>query len=491
MNCSAVSSNLMPLRILPLQFVLRSSGLNFPEFSGGIWHGGLGMVLAKQSPEAFRRLFQTQPESRLYALRPPIQHKSPEGEQLELRITLFGHGVDHALAVTQAIADLGRIGLRPGGRYELIEARIIAPTAERVYLSEQDGFLAVPCAFAAPEYLAVQPGRSDGCRIHFMTPLRIKEGNNLLRTAPNCTQLLRRIFGRIDQLAHVAAEATPLAKDLREALYDEAGRVEIKAFTLNVGDFKRRSARSGQQMQFDGISGSVDYAGLMQYTLPWLRLACITQLGGKTVLDLADWKSKQPARFEIEERENGMARPAPAINPDDLLKQLEAATSTDNWKTYKCKLVTPLYGGGVKAGEVDKEMPIRATEIRGQLRYWWRIACGPFLASKNISASQEMFRRETEIWGGIGADKPEASKVEVRVKDIRKFELEAAHNAPQPDTREGKNGQLKLVNNAKGWADSAARRIGLKSSCSRQAKRATAARRNGLRFVPFFLNLQG
>lgn len=282
MNHSAVDSDLTPLRMLPLCFVLRSSGLNFPEFSGGAWHGGLGMVLAKQSPEAFRRLYQTEPESRLYALRPPIQNRFSVGEQLELRITLFGHGVDHALAVTQAIADLGRTGLRPGGHFELIEARIIAPATEIVHLSEKNGFLAVPRPYAAPEYLAVQPGRIDGCRIHFMTPLRIKEGNNLLRTVPTCAQLLRRIFSRLDQLAHVASEAVPLAKGSRDEIYAEAGRVEIKAYTLTSGDLERRSARSGQQMQFDGLVGTVDYAGEMRLVMPWLRLARLTQVGGKT-----------------------------------------------------------------------------------------------------------------------------------------------------------------------------------------------------------------
>ncbi len=104
-------------------------------------------------------------------------------------------------------------------------------------------------------------------------------------------------------------------------------------------------------------------------------------------------------------------RAAPAtINPDELLKQLEGTTKSNSpWIKYPCQLVTPLYGGGVKAGEIDVEMPIRASEIRGQLRFWWRVACGPF------SSSQEMFRRESDIWGGIGSESAVASNVEVRV----------------------------------------------------------------------------
>jgi CRISPR-associated protein Cmr1 len=79
------------------------------------------------------------------------------------------------------------------------------------------------------------------------------------------------------------------------------------------------------------------------------------------------------------------------------------------WKTYHCTLVTPMYGGGVEAGNVDHQMPIRASSIRGQLRFWWRIACGPF------SNPKEMFEKETSIWGGIGADGAKASRVNIRV----------------------------------------------------------------------------
>ncbi len=108
-----------------------------------------------------------------------------------------------------------------------------------------------------------------------------------------------------------------------------------------------------------------------------------------------------------------MARraPAPAITAEDLNRKIgeKEKSAESEWQTYQCKLVTPMYGGGVKVGEVDREMPIRASEIRGQLRFWWRVACGPF------ASSTEMFDQERDIWGGIGAESPIASKVEVRV----------------------------------------------------------------------------
>ncbi|WP_237667752.1 type III-B CRISPR module RAMP protein Cmr1 [Vibrio sp. V33_P6A3T137] len=88
---------------------------------------------------------------------------------------------------------------------------------------------------------------------------------------------------------------------------------------------------------------------------------------------------------------------------DDLNNKIN-----DKWESYSCTLVTPMYGGGVKAGEVDNDMPIRASAIRGQLRFWWRIACG-------VKDPEVMRENEEAMWGGI-SDKAKASQVQVRVK---------------------------------------------------------------------------
>jgi len=76
----------------------------------------------------------------------------------------------------------------------------------------------------------------------------------------------------------------------------------------------------------------------------------------------------------------------------------------------QCKLITPLFGGGVKAGEVDRAMSIRATAIRGHLRFWWRL-----LQGRKIGPD-ELFRKECSLWGGISEPAPTASRVAVRVK---------------------------------------------------------------------------
>ena len=78
------------------------------------------------------------------------------------------------------------------------------------------------------------------------------------------------------------------------------------------------------------------------------------------------------------------------------------------WRRYRVRLVTPLYGGGVRAGAPDREMPVRAAAIRGQLRFWWRVL--------HPNAG---FAEEAALWGAMaepGADR--ASRVWLRVRDL-------------------------------------------------------------------------
>ncbi|MCU7863534.1 MAG: type III-B CRISPR module RAMP protein Cmr1 [Candidatus Thiodiazotropha sp. (ex Lucinoma borealis)] len=90
--------------------------------------------------------------------------------------------------------------------------------------------------------------------------------------------------------------------------------------------------------------------------------------------------------------------------------------------TYQVKTITPIYGGGVEAGVVDPDMPIRAAGIRGQLRYWWRFLQSNRKDDKRLEG-KELYDAERAIWGGMktnrdGNDKKDcdaAGKVSVHV----------------------------------------------------------------------------
>ena len=92
-----------------------------------------------------------------------------------------------------------------------------------------------------------------------------------------------------------------------------------------------------------------------------------------------------------------------------------AKPSRDAWK-FGVRLVTPLFGGGPRAGQYDAVTPFAPKAIRGQLRYWWRLVAGWALPSDpERSAVELMSLRETEIFGS--AELP--SSFDLMVSDVR------------------------------------------------------------------------
>lgn len=90
-------------------------------------------------------------------------------------------------------------------------------------------------------------------------------------------------------------------------------------------------------------------------------------------------------------------------------------TPAIKWHSLSCELITPMYGGGVKSTVVDEKMPIRATGIRGQLRFWWRLlATQKWYPDAN---AEQIRQKEFELWGGmsVGSDDGKAGLVLLRV----------------------------------------------------------------------------
>ncbi len=81
-------------------------------------------------------------------------------------------------------------------------------------------------------------------------------------------------------------------------------------------------------------------------------------------------------------------------------------------QTRRYKVITPLFGGGVTPGEADPVTVVRATEVRGHLRFWWRATRG----GQFNGSLAAMKRREEEIWGSSGeTNKPGPSPVRINL----------------------------------------------------------------------------
>jgi CRISPR-associated protein Cmr1 len=70
-------------------------------------------------------------------------------------------------------------------------------------------------------------------------------------------------------------------------------------------------------------------------------------------------------------------------------------------RRYNIQVITPIFGGGVKAGENDSVTPIRPSSIRGHLRFWWRATCGA-----RFEEIVQLSTREGEIWGTSDCPSP-------------------------------------------------------------------------------------
>ncbi|GAB4403850.1 MAG: type III-B CRISPR module RAMP protein Cmr1 [Anaerolineales bacterium] len=83
----------------------------------------------------------------------------------------------------------------------------------------------------------------------------------------------------------------------------------------------------------------------------------------------------------------------------------------------KYKVITPLYGGGEETQKADSITTVRASEVRGHLRFWWRATRG----GQFDGDLKKMRDAEENIWGSSGEKgKPGPSKVSVRIINSQK-----------------------------------------------------------------------
>ena len=123
-----------------------------------------------------------------------------------------------------------------------------------------------------------------------------------------------------------------------------------------------------------------------------------------------------------------MPRPLPELQPDFGL----LGHSREPFLRLDIDVTTPLFGGGAEAGVPDGDSPVRASSVRGNLRFWWRALYGAACAD-----SAELFRAEAALWGQTSRandDSARPSAVEVEIAIRARGELKS-HTALMEDLR--------------------------------------------------------
>jgi CRISPR-associated protein Cmr1 len=94
-------------------------------------------------------------------------------------------------------------------------------------------------------------------------------------------------------------------------------------------------------------------------------------------------------------------RDIPTFKDDYKVPDKSPARADYITQTREYELITPLFGGGVEPGLADPVTTIRATEIRGHLRFWWRATRGN--DPKFDGRVDLMKKAEGELWGAVSS----------------------------------------------------------------------------------------
>lgn len=88
----------------------------------------------------------------------------------------------------------------------------------------------------------------------------------------------------------------------------------------------------------------------------------------------------------------------------------------------KLKIVTPMFGGGVEAGQRDEHTPFRGPSVRGQLRFWWRESLPTPLRTRGHAFVRNL---EEAIWGSTRFPSP------VQIRAIRREKVDPRKTTDQ------------------------------------------------------------
>lgn len=287
-----------------------------PEYSGSAWRGAFGHALKRavcvtRLPKcdacllrgacSYAYVFETPPPAdaakmRKYTAAPhpfvllpdPAGGRVGAGEAIELRVTLFGRAQAHLPYVIHALAAAAAEGL--GARRVPLQLagvlQELQPGTEQWAEIYRPG--CVPAGWNAPPAAIPPPPRS--CRITFLTPLRLKRDDALVRPEQfRFEHLASSLLRRLSMLTYFHAE-TPLETDFA-GLTRLAAAVELDAARLRWRDWTRRSSRQDAILQMGGLVGEVflDTRG-RDALWPYLWLGQLTHAGAGTVMGLGHYR---------------------------------------------------------------------------------------------------------------------------------------------------------------------------------------------------------
>ncbi|CAH1191491.1 putative Cytosolic protein [Candidatus Nitrotoga sp. BS] len=325
--------NTVALRLVRLRFSARLLGeAVMPTHKGSLFHGVFGRVLHRDFPYLYSELFGSEqadgdaaPTIHPYILLAPLDELRTweAGHEFDFELTLFGKAVRHAQACSDALRLVGRDGLG-----EQRAKFLVYQVDHFINVYDKDAApddKARHTGFPHPNPLAVGEGANESLRelrvndgwlnvwrdgmdtawitpvdlcldeagafcakltLDLQTPLRLKHENRLVRRPPDFSLLFSKLLARLNMLSQAQGNQPLVEGEVKTRLLQLARGIELNQSDVRWVDWNRYSSSQKASMQFGGLMGTLEYSGDLAPFLPFLRMAELTHLGGKSTFGL-------------------------------------------------------------------------------------------------------------------------------------------------------------------------------------------------------------
>jgi len=299
--------------VFPLVFRLETlSAFRLPEYAGSLFRGGFGRFFRELvcttgaqvctgcphlrtcrysrvfdtpvDPERFAILKGLPNAPHPFVLTPPFEGSRivGPGNQLQIRVTLIGSGVEHLPHFLVVFDAMGRNG-GFGGRFRVAEVTA-ADKRQVVYEGRLRRILAEPPAWT-PDRSSEPLGR---VRLEFLTPLRLRTVGRY-NASPNFSEIAGALLRRIHFLSALYGDG-PASTEWTHPLLALADRVRAEEARFELFRWDRYSGRQQRRVAMDGVVGWVEASGDLGPLMPYLRLGEHLHVGSGTSMGMGRYR---------------------------------------------------------------------------------------------------------------------------------------------------------------------------------------------------------
>ncbi|MCA0351636.1 MAG: CRISPR system precrRNA processing endoribonuclease RAMP protein Cas6 [Chloroflexi bacterium] len=296
------------LPLVHLRFAYRfMAETRLPRWKGALLRGGWGRALSKvfciptcenvsdcQVACPYRNLFAPEaPQNQLvgvreaprpFIVRPPLDEQTQFsiGDRLSFDLILIGSAERHVIPIIAAFEHLGRLGLgEDRAMAELSQVDSFSSQRQQFIPLLKDGQWFGMAAQLQPQFFLDHAQRFESrWQLQFVTPTRLKQQGQLARQF-DLPLIVGAALRRIQQMNSLYG-TKPWNCDL-DRLFNQARAAQFEAAHTRWVEWGRTSAATGQNMQFGGVVGTIDFSRITPELTALLLMASALHIGKAAV----------------------------------------------------------------------------------------------------------------------------------------------------------------------------------------------------------------